>query len=354
MTSILAFIVVLGVIVFVHELGHFLAAKIVGIRVETFSLGFPPKIWGKKVGETEYMISWIPIGGYVKMAGMIDESLDDKPLTGAPWEFMSKNFFQKIFVISAGVLMNFILAFLLYTGITFIWGVGDIGPAVVGQVDPSMPAYSAGIKSGDLIMQVAGESVGEWRDLTKLIHTRPDEDIEVVWMRGDSVFTKVIHTDIYKIPEEGGSQEIGLIGISPQLQMRRVSFIESITHGAGSTYFIAAATILTLKMLFQGEASIKDFVGPIGIVHYSGETVRSGLQVFLGFIALISINIGFLNILPIPVLDGGHLVYITIEAVIRRPIKTKVKLIIQQIGMALLLLLILFISYNDIMRFFVN
>ena len=354
MISILAFIVVLGIIVFVHELGHFLAAKIVGIRVESFSLGFPPKMVGKKIGDTEYMISWVPLGGYVKMAGMIDESLNDKPLTGAPWEFMSKNFFQKVFAISAGVLMNFILAFALYSGITFIWGVGEIGPAVVGQVDPTMPANSAGIVSGDLIIEVAGFNIDEWNDLTGIIHSRPDQDIEVVWMRGDSMMSAVIHTVARNVPVEGGIEEMGMIGIGPELEMRRVGLLASIAQGAGATYYIGRATVEGIKMLIMGEANIKDFVGPIGIVHYSGETARSGLAVFLGFIALISVNIGFLNILPIPALDGGHLVYIVIEAIIRRPIATKVKLIIQQVGMALLLLLILVISYNDIVRFFFN
>jgi regulator of sigma E protease len=350
MTSILSLIVVLGVIIFVHELGHFLAAKLVGIRVEVFSLGFPPKMIGKKIGETEYILSWIPIGGYVKMAGMVDESLDNKPLTGAPWEFMSKNFFQKALTISGGVLMNVLLAFFLYTGIAYFSGVGDIGPAKIGSVEEGFPADSAGILPGDVIVKIQGDTILGWKEMSDKIHAHPDAMLNIVWRRGDSLMSADVRTVSREVIDSGKTIPIGLIGISPELEMRPVGIWEAITTGAQSTFFIAAATIIGLEMLIKGEAGLKDFVGPVGIARYSGESARSGFAIFLGFIALISVNIGLLNILPFPALDGGHLVLIAIESVIRRPISTKIKLIIQQIGMALLLLLILIISYNDILR----
>ena len=354
MVSILSFIAVLGIIVFVHELGHFLAAKLVGIRVEQFSLGFPPKMIGRKWGETEYMISWLPLGGYVKMAGMIDESLDDKPLTGAPWEFMSKNFFQKVFAISAGVIMNFILAFVIYTIITLNLGIGEVGSAKIGAVEAGMPADSLGLQRGDLIIAVNGDSIADWSAMAKVIHSYPEQEIEISWMREGEVFSGKVMTVADETIVGDEIKTVGLIGIGPHVDRRPAGFVESVISGGRTTVEIAGLSILTIKMLVTGQAGIKDLVGPVGIVHFSGESARSGMVVFFGFIAFISVNIGFLNILPIPALDGGHLVYIVIESVIRRPISSKVKIIVQQVGMALLLVLLLVISYNDIMRFFIK
>jgi len=351
MVSILSFIVVLGIIVFFHELGHFLAAKLMGVRVEQFSLGFPPKMVSRRWGETEYMISWVPLGGYVKMAGMVDESLEDKSLTGAAWEFMSKNFWQKVFIISSGVLMNFVLAFLLYTAITYSSGIGEVGAARVGEVEAGAPADSLGLKSGDLITAVNGDTITGWENMAEVIHALPGKEIEVTWLRGQQLMSGRVTTKSEEILVRGGKRLVGLIGISPELERHPAGIVESIVIGAKSTAYVTAISVISIKMLVSGEASIKDLVGPVGIARFSGESVRSGAAVFFAFIALISINIGFINILPIPALDGGHLVYILIEAVIRRPISTKVKLIIQQIGMGLLLILILIISYNDIMRF---
>ena len=422
-------------VVMVHELGHFIAAKLVGIRVESFSLGFPPKLIGKKIGETEYMISAIPLGGYVKMAGMIDESLGDKPLTGAPWEFMSKKYPQKLFAITAGVLMNFILACVLYTGLTLNRGIGEIStpsaaasaepgssadiagiipgdriiridgepvdswcdmlntvrshpksnvefvwlrdgeemsaigknskrflagiqkppePARVGSVNPGMPADSTGILPGDLIVKINGDSVEGWYDMASRIYSLPDAEIEVVWLREGELMSATIHTATQKILQDWKIIDGGMIGIGAEMERRKAGFIESVGRGAQSTFFAVASTGIGLYMLATGEAGIRDFVGPLGIAHYSGESMKTGFAAFMGFIAFVSANIGLLNILPIPVLDGGHLVFITIEAVIRRSISSRVKLIFQQVGMALLLLLILVISYNDLMRFFIK
>jgi regulator of sigma E protease len=300
------------------------------------------------------MISWIPLGGYVKMAGMVDESMDNKPLTGAPWEFMSKNFGQKLFAISGGVLMNIILAFFLYTGITYFGGITETGAARIGAVEKGMPADSAGLRPGDLIISIDGDSIASWRDMANIIHQKPDTLVCLVWMREGKAMSAIIRSSSQKWIVSGKSIKIGLIGISPEMQSREAGFIESIVIGTQATFFVSASTVIAIAMLVKGEAGIKDFVGPVGIVHYSGESIKSGFEVFLGFIALISVNIGLLNILPIPALDGGHIVYIFIESIIRRPISTRVKLIIQQIGMALILLLLLIISYNDVMRFFLK
>lgn len=352
MTSLISIIVVLGAIVFVHELGHFLAAKIVGIRVEQFSLGFPPKIFSRKFGETEYLISWIPLGGYVKMAGMIDESLDDKPLTGEPWEFMSKNYLQKVFVISAGVIMNLLLAFLIFTVITLYSGIGELGAAKIGAVDPGMPADSVGLRPGDLIVSIDNDTIAGWEEMAGHIRDRAGETIEIAWTReGVLMKAKVVPVAQERLVN-GEKVEIAMIGIGAELERRPAGIVESIVNGADATYYSCSATVIGLYMLTQGEASIKDFTGPVGIAQYSGQALKTGFTVFLSFLAFISANVGLFNILPIPVLDGGHLVFINIEAIIRRPVSTKIKMIIQQVGMVLLLLLFIIISFNDIMRLF--
>ncbi|MFH1861716.1 MAG: M50 family metallopeptidase [bacterium] len=160
--TLLAFLIVLGVIILVHEFGHFCAAKLMGVRVEVFSIGFFKKIIKKKIGETEYAISILPLGGYVKMAGMVDESLDDKPLTGESWEFMSKNFFQKFFILTAGVLMNFLLGIIIYFFLTWQIGIPEVNQPVVGQVVAGYPAAEVGLQTGDRIVMINSDSIRTW------------------------------------------------------------------------------------------------------------------------------------------------------------------------------------------------
>ncbi len=217
-----------------------------------------------------------------------------------------------------------------------------------------MPADSIGLQKGDLIVAVDGDTITSWEHMADVIHAKPGQIIEIEWMRQDTLKKATLKTTSNEIILEGERRVIGLIGVGPLLDRRPVGLLEAIENGAKSTIYIAGVSIISLKMLITGKAGLKDIVGPVGILHYSGESARSGAATFFGFIALISINIGFLNILPIPALDGGHLVYIIIESIIRRPIPTKIKIIIQQVGMALLLLLILIVSYNDIVKFFLK
>jgi regulator of sigma E protease len=348
--TILAFIIVLGVIIFVHELGHFIAAKLVGIRVETFSLGFPPKMVSKKIGDTEYVIAWIPLGGYVKMAGMVDESMDDKPLTGAPWEFMSKSYLQKIFVITAGVLMNFLLGIIVYFLLTWNVGVAEIDQPVVGSVQKGFPAEEIGIQKGDRIVSIAGDSIATWQDLTKVIHASGGQTLDIEWVRENQRFTAQVVPRDTVITQRDSTFHLGLIGINPEPTFKKVGFFASVERGFRITWFIIEQTLIALKRLIFGQGSLKEVSGPIGIAQISGETIRSGFVDFIWLIANISVSIGLLNIFPFPVLDGGHVVYITIEAIIRRPISTKVKLNIQKVGLALLLAFFLLVSYHDILK----
>lgn len=348
-TTLVSFIVVIGIIILVHELGHFLAARMSGIRVKTFSIGFGPAAWKTVRGDTEYRLAWFPLGGYVQMAGMIDESLDSEDaITGAPDEFMSKNTLQKAFVICAGVIMNMLLAIVIYVFIAWVWGVAvpDSQP-IIGGLVKDMPAMQAGLEAGDLILEVEGQTIDSWSALASEIHSYPGQEITLLLERSGDVLSIQATPQSGVLPDVG---RVGLLGIEPAYEVMRVGLVEGLVAGVSKTWQVMRMASQTITSLLTAQAGLKDLGGPILIAQLSGESARGGLMAFLGFIAFISVNIGFLNILPIPVLDGGHLVYILIEAVIRRPLPTRAKLWIQQAGMVLLLLVMLIVMKNDIQR----
>lgn len=344
MTTLLAFIFVLGLLIFVHELGHFVTAKMVGIRVERFSLGFPPRMVGKKIGDTDYCISWLPLGGYVKMAGMVDESMDTE-IKGEPWEFQSKPVWQRIIVISAGSIMNVITAILIYAAIVYITGIGETVGTTVGQLIPGKPAEQIGLQPGDKIVAVDGEPVHTWEDLTAIIHNKPGVEVTLKWERDGQVFTKQV------TPEPQPDSNIGLIGIGPKIEYHQVGLLASLEHGAETAYTFLDLTVHHLKLIIIGKESLRESIGgPVIIAKLAGESARLGFQSLLLFTAFISLNLGFFNLLPFPVLDGGHLVILLIEGIMRKPIPVKTKVVIQKIGMAFLLALMIFIIINDISR----
>ncbi len=403
MTTLWATIIVIGVLVFVHELGHYLAARSVGVRVERFSVGFPPRfitftsisggwliqlyffyfssgkklkwqvVWKKKVlmpektgTGTEYCIALIPLGGYVKMAGIIDESMDTT-ITHEPDEFMSKSFLSQVFVMSAGVIMNILLAFIIYTGLSFHFGKPvENPPTVVSQLVDEMPAKEAGILPGDKIISVNGESVENWKDMVQHIHSLPEEQIGLEINRDGNLITKRFKTTSTVIQTVSGMDTVGFIGIGPAIQFYdfflRLYYISDIDinifqaslSGINSTMSGFGLIVMSIKMLISREASIKELGGPIMIAQLAGETAKAGLPSLLSFMALISINLAFLNILPIPGLDGGHIFITVIQAIIRKPLSIKTRMIFQQIGMAILLLLMITVLYNDIGRLFTN
>lgn len=352
-TTLLSFVIVLGVIVFVHELGHFLAAKLMGARVEVFSIGFPPKMVGFQRGETEYRVGWIPLGGYVKIAGMVDESLESDAITGAPDEFTSKSFPAKVFIITAGVLMNFLLGFLIFSSLTFFEGRREADPSpTVGSLSQEFPAAAAGIKVGDRILSIEDEPINSWDDLMKAVHPRPNDTLLVRWQREDQIFESSIVTRGEEVSDSGKTVTYGFLGIGPNILVTKVNAFQAIADGAKTTYRFIDLSLESIGKLITRKESLKAVAGPVGIMQFSGESARAGLGAFLGFIGFISVSIGLLNIMPLPVLDGGHLVYIIIETIIRRPIPIKVKLVVQQVGIALLLLLFIVVTYNDITRVF--
>lgn len=338
--KLLPFIFVLGILVFIHELGHFLAAKWAGIRVERFSLGFPPRMFGKKIGDTDYCISWIPLGGYVKMAGMIDESFDEQ-IEGKPDEFSSKPIWKRAIVIGAGPFMNLLLAFALFSGIIYKEGLPEAVP-VIDSIIEKMPAEALGLQSGDRILSIAGKEIKTWEELTAAINSFPDSSVAIVWERSGARMEAQI------TPARDPDKNIGLIGIRPQSITRPVGMGEAMSASVMYGVLLTKEIGKTIGRLLSGQGSVKnELAGPVQIMKLAGDFAQKGFQKLLEFMALISLQLGLLNLLPIPVLDGGHLVFLGLEAVMRRPLSVKVRVVVHQIAMALLLALMVFITIND-------
>ena len=381
-------ILVIGILVFVHELGHYLAARSVGVRVEKFSIGFPPRFitltsvdngfdvtifffrflkgslsWKPiinthinlkdRIGTgTEYVVALIPLGGYVKMAGALDESLDTI-ITNAPDEFMSKSTPQKIWILSAGVLMNIFTAFIIFAGITYYQGIIESSnEPIINELIVDKPAEKAGLEKGDEVFSINSERVYKWSDLSKIINSLPDSQIEMQILRDGEMLEFSLGTTHYLIPGDNGIDTIGVIGIRPEYYYSSVNFIESLTYGYNGIINSFGMITLTFKMLGSGQASLKDLGGPIMIGQIAGETAKAGWIPLMNFMALISINLAFLNILPIPGLDGGHIFIILIESIIRRPLSLKSRMVIQQVGMVFLLGLMVTVMFNDVSRLF--
>lgn len=388
--TIIAAVLTLGVLILIHELGHFMAARMVGIRVERFSIGMPPRFisfqnkvdgfWVKifvpwflqrvfdaqtvefrirrknpKAGDTEYALSWTPFGGYVKMSGMIDESMDGE-IQGKPWEFSSKSRPAQLLTISGGVIMNTILAFLIFSAIVWSTGMDEpvegtvVGNLVTTEERPVFPAAQAGILEGDQIVAVNGEQVIEWEELTGKVQSMPGETIFVEWTRQGMRMGDSIQVVKETIPTADGELNIGMIGIGRVLDHRELGLFESVRVGARSTYMFGTLMARGLWSMITGATSMDQVGGPVMIAQMAGEMARRGWLDIFYFMAIISVNLAFINILPIPGLDGGHFLIICIEGIIRRPLPVNAKLIIQQVGMLFLLGLVLFITIQDIAR----
>ena len=351
MTTLLATIFVLGLLVFVHELGHFLAAKRAGVRVERFSLGFPPKLIGKKIGETEYMISWLPLGGYVKLAG---ESLDEEE-SNQPYSLQAKPAWVKAIIFAAGPLMNFLTAFLLLWGVFYVSGDVEIDKSkiVIGTVAPGSRAEQAGIKPGDVILSLNGERIGRFDSLAEKVYSMPGAPVEVVWASGNDTIQKTLVTmkeESYN--EKGEKIFIGRIGIQQAFTRKPVGFLTAGERAGITTVAFTGQVVRFVKGLFTREFSLKSVGGPVFISKIAGQEASRGFSSLLFLTALLSVNLALLNLFPIPALDGGHLLFLAIEGVIRRPISLKVRALVTQVGFGLLLLLIVFVTYNDVMRLF--
>lgn len=355
MIYILSTVVVLGILVFIHELGHFLAAKAVGIRVEAFSVGFPPNIFSKQIGETKYSIGAIPFGGYTKMSGMIDESFD-KSFEGLPpqdYEYRAKKTWQKIFVTIAGIVMNLLLAIIIFSVLTGIRGVAvPSNEPILETIYENTPAMTAGLESGDRVLAVDGRSVDTWRGMAVGIQAAGANELELTIYRDGSEKIILVTPVLQKSIEDGNVVEKPVIGISGHVDMQKAGFFGSIDEGFKSTGYWLNMTFVSLKLLVTGQESIKNVGGVVFIGKLAGESAKSGASAFFGLIAILSVNLALLNILPIPGLDGGHIIFAIIEGIMGREIRIKTKMAIQQAGMFLLFGFIIFALVNDVVRLF--
>jgi regulator of sigma E protease len=426
-TTLLAFLFVLGVLVFVHELGHFLAARRIGVRVLTFSLGFGPKLISTRRGDTEYAISAIPLGGYVKMAG---ETVEDVR-SGAPDEFLSKTKWERFQVLIMGPVMNLLLAVIV---MAVVLAQGATVPAyhdeppVVGSVKPGSPAARAGLQRGDRILTVAGDGVDTWDRLDIAIGTRPNRDVSLTFLRDGRTQSATLR------PDAQGKYEVGDIGVLPdatpivaalvkgdlaeksgmkagdvvvavdgERMVQRSQLIDTISRSADKSvdltirrggqeihiqvtpakrgdrgmlgFFISEPTksfkpgpvealklsvqkniefggliFKTLGGLFTGATSPRQLMGPVAIAQLSGESAQAGWIALFTLMASISLNLGLLNLMPIPILDGGHILIMALEGIARRDFSAQVKEKMLLAGFVLILLLMVTVIYNDLTR----
>jgi regulator of sigma E protease len=353
-TSIFAFVIVLGVLIFFHELGHFLVARLFGVGVQTFSLGFGPRLIGKKVGITDYRLSAIPLGGFVKMVG--EEPDAELTPEEVPLSFTHKHVLKKIFIVAAGPFFNLLLAVIIFYVIFQVSGLYTRLP-FVGSVEPETPAYMAGLQEGDKITAINDIPVESWDEMAEIISES----------QGDHLFFNIIRNGetirigITPEPREdknlfGENITRYVIGItsSTEVVTRKLNPFEAFSESILQTYRITELTIVSIGKLIQGTLSTKTLGGPIMIADLAGQQAREGALNLVFFTALLSINLAILNFLPIPVLDGGHLVFFFVELVTGKPVNIKVREIAQQAGIFILILLMVFVFYNDITRYIFN
>ena len=447
--TFLATVFLLGVLILIHELGHFMVAKAVDIRVPRFSMGLGPKLIGFRWGETEYCLSAIPFGGYVKMAGettgeFLEGGEDDggggEAYEPSPRDFDQKPVWARMLVVSAGSLMNYMWGFLiffllaLYQGVPYLpvsevgemrWGKegppaelsdlqpGDrifevsgvqisswgkasqiildesrplsfkwtdrsgsvhevefasadmdtrrrlvralepVLPAKVGNIQKGSPAEKAGIMKGDVILSIQGMEIKDFSDAARIISMNPEKELEFVVLRDDSRVTLKVVPESHIEPVDGESfRETGKIGIEREMPRQQLSLIQSIGEGARQTYYISAFVLLMVEKLIVREISPRMLGGPVMIVELAGNMARWGFSYLLRFMAIFSVNLAVLNILPVPILDGGHVVFLLIEKIQGRPLSEKVRMRLSQVGLILLIILMAFVTWNDGLRLF--
>ena len=387
MIYLLAFIVLIGVIVFVHELGHYLAARSVGVGVERFSIGMPPnfvdftktkkgliidiyffvlkngKVKWQKIysttlssfntpSETIFTIGLLPLGGYVKMKGILDESMDSE-FKGEKDELESKNSLQKIWVMSAGVIMNLILTFFVFTLIGNLQGDTKIeNPnTTIDYIVPDQPAYNAGLQVGDSFIAIEGANVESWHEAVGQIEKYPNETITISFNRQGKTLNKQVTLGARPDLTSGRvDREVGTLGISKNQVPVELNFTESLVYGLNETKWAMTLMTSSLKMIFQGNVSRDEVGSVIMIGDMAGQAAQAGLVPFLFLMALISVNLAYINILPIPGLDGGHIALILVESLLGRKLSVKTRIRIQSVGMFILLSLMVFLLLNDIIR----
>jgi regulator of sigma E protease len=420
LSTVIAFIVIFGALVFFHELGHFIFAKRAGILCREFAIGMGPKVFSHKKGETTYTIRLLPIGGFVRMAGEDPEVVEIKPgyrigllfdkqdhvtkiilnnkekfpncriveveyadieqelvIKGFPEDedeslhafkvlpnaviiengvesqiapvdrqFGSKTLAQRFMAIFAGPMMNFVLAFILFIVIALLQGVPS-NEAKLGEITPDGAAKMAGLKKGDIVQSINGSEISSWTDVVEIIRKNPNEELDFSIVRGGN--EKDIQVTPLEKTVEG--KKMGIIGVYSPVEKSPVQAVKS---GFTETYFWTKQIFVMLGKLITGQFSIDALSGPVGIYNSTAEVAKSGIYYLMKWAGILSINLGIMNLLPIPALDGGRLMFFAVEAVRGKPIDRQKEGMVHFIGFALLMLLMLVVTWNDIQRFFLK
>jgi len=354
---ILPFVVVLGVMIFFHELGHFIVAKYFNVKVLKFALGFGPKIIGKELGETEYSVRYIPLGGFVKMLGENEEE-DDESKDLSPSDekraFNKQHAMKRIAIVAAGPIFNLILALALFCGSYLISG-NYLMTTEIGQITDASPAYKAGLKNGDIITAVEGQGVKAWEDLKTIIQDQAGKPMAFTVQRGGETLNITVVPEETTVKNEFGEEtKSAIIGIVAAGKYEKIAFtpLEAIGQGFKDTWKWIKLTCLVVVKLFEGVVSIKTLGGPIMIGQLTGQLVQENIGYLIPFMAIISINLGILNLFPIPILDGGLIIFLLLELVMGRPLSIKKRDLAQKIGFSILIAMMILVFYNDILRMF--
>jgi regulator of sigma E protease len=348
-TSIISAIIVLGILVFVHELGHFIMAKRLGIGVITFSLGFGPKLLGRRIGETQYQIAAVPLGGFVKLIGENPE--EEVKEEDRARSFSAAPIWKRSLIVAAGPFFNFLLAIALFSTIN-LFGVPSL-PAKIGELSPGLPAEEAGLKKGDAVLSIDGEKVSKWDDLSRIIRGSNGKELTLQVKRNEETFEVKVVPQSSKTKNLFGEEiQIFMIGIQPSddVIIEKVNPVVALGMGFAQTWSGIKLTVVSIWKLIERVIPAKTIGGPILIAQLAGEQARRGLVSFALFMAILSINLGVINLFPIPILDGGHFVFLALEGILRRPISIRKMEIAQQVGLILIILLMVFAFYNDILR----
>ncbi|HDM79020.1 MAG TPA: RIP metalloprotease RseP [Deltaproteobacteria bacterium] len=350
MTTIFATVIVLGVLIFFHELGHFLVAKYFRVGVLKFSLGFGPAIISKKVGETEYCISAIPLGGYVKLLG--ESSNEDVPEDKLEASFSNQPVGRRAAIVAAGPIANFLLAIVFFSFVFAVSGIPQLSTEI-GAVTKDSPAEKAGLKPGDKVVAVNGQPVTEWEEMSKLIKKSGGKSIQITIERGKELIQVSVVPEISKVKNIFGEEiERPLIGVTAaqKVVVKKVNPVFALYYGVEQTWTLTKLFVLTVIKMIERVVPAKTLGGPIFIAQLAGQQARQGIMNLIYFIGLISVNLAILNLLPVPVLDGGHLAFFAFEAITGKPVSMEKREIAQQVGLFLLIILMVFVFYNDISR----
>mgnify|MGYP001455828695 CR=1 FL=1 len=350
MHSALAFILVLGPLIFIHEFGHFLCARLFGIRILKFSLGFGPKVLGRKSGDTEYLLSAFPLGGYVKMYG---ESPSEEVTPGEEcFSFSHKPTWQRFLVVLCGPLFNLLFAVLLFSAMFAFTGLPQpLDEARIGAVTSGSPAEHAGIKPGDLIVSIDDRPVTAWSDVSRLVRQSNGKPLVIAMQRDTERVTVTAQPSMEEDKNMFGEvvDTRYMLGVRVAEKIVAISVLDAVHAGFSHTAGLIEVTLLGLVKIIQKVVPASELGGPIRIAQMAGQQMQAGWINLVHFAGLLSVSLGVLNLFPIPILDGGHLVFFTVEAIRRRPLSMETRERLQVLGLVLLVSLMLFVFYNDVL-----